>query len=64
MFHVVVNQRGQYSIWPAVRAIPAGWTPVTEAATREVCLRYIEEHWTDITDVRPPRSAPSNPDRQ
>ncbi|HMG22557.1 MAG TPA: MbtH family NRPS accessory protein [Kofleriaceae bacterium] len=48
MFHVVNNARGQYSIWPAERPAPAGWTVVSPAQPRELCLQYIEQHWTDI----------------
>ncbi|MFB7938266.1 MbtH family protein, partial [Streptomyces sp. NPDC056049] len=25
-FHVVVNDEGQHSLWPAFAAVPAGWT--------------------------------------
>lgn len=47
-FHVVVNAEGQHSLWPSFADVPAGWQAVTGADTREFCLRYIEENWTDI----------------
>jgi len=45
---VVINHEEQYSIWPADREPPAGWTAVTEAKSRTACLDYIEEVWTDM----------------
>src|SRR5262245_2196757 len=45
---VVVNSEEQYSIWPSGRAIPAGWSPVGEAAPKVKCLEHIERIWTDM----------------
>lgn len=45
---VVVNGEEQYSIWPAGRDLPAGWTAVGEARSRTECLDHIEEVWTDM----------------
>jgi uncharacterized protein YbdZ (MbtH family) len=45
---VVVNDEEQYSIWPARRDVPAGWTAVGEARSREDCLSHIEAVWTDM----------------
>jgi MbtH protein len=45
LFQVVVNQHGQYSIWPAGRPVPDGWHAASGLETRERCLAYIEEHW-------------------
>ncbi|EWC63680.1 putative MbtH-like protein [Actinokineospora spheciospongiae] len=45
---VVVNHEEQYSIWPADREPPAGWTPVGVAGPEEECLDWIEAHWTDL----------------
>lgn len=45
---VVMNHEEQYSIWPAGRALPNGWTAVGEARSREECLKYIEANWTDM----------------
>ncbi len=47
-FHVVRNDELQYSIWPADREIPAGWTAEGEPAGRERCLARIAEVWTDM----------------
>jgi MbtH protein len=45
---VVINHEGQYSIWPSGREIPRGWDDVGRAGSREDCLAYIEEAWTDM----------------
>jgi MbtH protein len=45
---VVINDEEQYSIWPADRERPAGWHAVGEARSREACLTYIEQVWTDM----------------
>lgn len=47
-YFVVINDEEQYSIWPADRNLPAGWYSVGDARSREECLTYIEEIWTDM----------------
>jgi MbtH protein len=47
-FLVLVNDEGQYSLWPVWREVPSGWTPVGPKGAREACLSYIEEQWTDM----------------
>lgn len=45
---VVVNHEEQYSIWMSDRELPAGWTAAGKRGSREECLAYIEEVWTDM----------------
>jgi MbtH protein len=45
---VLVNDERQYSLWPAFREIPQGWTVVGPAGERQHCLDWIETHWTDM----------------
>jgi MbtH protein len=45
---VVVNAEEQYSIWPANRLIPQGWRSVGIEGTRDRCLSYVKEVWTDM----------------
>lgn len=45
---VVRNDEEQYSIWPADRAPPAGWTAQGAAGTKAECLDHIERTWTDL----------------
>ncbi|MGG1518007.1 MbtH family protein [Paenibacillus oryzisoli] len=56
-FYVLVNEQGQYSLWPAFAHVPAGWTKHYEAG-RDACLAYIEENWTDMhPQVAAPQAA-------
>ncbi len=48
IYQVVVNHEEQYSIWPADRDIPLGWQAVGKSGTKEACLDYIKEVWTDM----------------
>lgn len=48
MFTVVVNDEEQYSIWNTSRPVPSGWSAVTGEDTKEACLAYIDNVWTDI----------------
>lgn len=47
-FRVVVNQEDQYSLWPADRALPRGWHDAGREGTKEECLAWIREVWTDM----------------
>ena len=47
-FAVLVNDEGQYSLWPTFAETPAGWTAVLGPAGRAECLEYIEREWTDM----------------
>jgi len=47
-YAVVVNHEEQYSIWFADREIPAGWREAGKTGTKDECLAYIDEVWTDM----------------
>jgi MbtH protein len=47
-YKVVVNHEEQYSIWPAERANPVGWTDAGKIGNKAECLAYIREMWTDL----------------
>jgi MbtH protein len=47
-FHALVNDEGQYSLWPTFVPVPAGWTVALGPARRQECLDHIETHWTDL----------------
>ena len=47
-FLVLVNDEGQHSLWPEPIAVPLGWNIVHSADTRQNCLAYIKENWTDM----------------
>ena len=47
-YRVLVNDEGQHSLWPSFADVPAGWRVAHEEDSRANCLRYVEEHWTDL----------------
>lgn len=47
-FYALVNDEGQYSLWPTFVDVPAGWVIRHGEASRQECLDYIEEHWADL----------------
>ncbi len=48
IYQVVVNHEEQYSIWPADRENARGWTNAGKSGTKEECLAFIKEVWTDM----------------
>jgi uncharacterized protein YbdZ (MbtH family) len=44
----LVNDEGQYSLWPAWSAVPAGWNVAFGPEGRDACLAHIEEAWRDM----------------
>src|SRR5688572_22480149 len=48
VYKVVINHEEQYSIWPADRENPLGWNDAGKTGTKEECLSYIKEVWTDM----------------
>jgi MbtH protein len=51
IFQVVVNQEGQYSLWFANQELPLGWSATGKPGTKDECLAYVEEVWTDMTPI-------------
>lgn len=47
-YKVVLNHEEQYSIWPAERENALGWNDAGKQGTKEECLAYIKEVWTDM----------------
>ncbi|PVC82326.1 MULTISPECIES: MbtH family protein [Streptomyces] len=45
---VLVNHEGQHSLWPAFAEVPGGWTVAHPEDTRQACLDYVEQNWTDL----------------
>jgi MbtH protein len=45
---VLVNHEEQYSLWPTFLDVPAGWTDTGVSGTKEACLSYVKEVWTDM----------------
>ncbi len=47
-FQILVNEEGQYSLWPSFKEPPPGWRVTGPSGTRRTCLEWIEAMWTDI----------------
>jgi MbtH protein len=47
-YTVVINDEEQYSIWFADRPLPLGWREAGKTGTKEACVAYIDEVWTDM----------------
>lgn len=48
-YRVVSNQEKQYSIWPADKTeLPVGWVASGPSGTKQECLEFIENTWTDM----------------
>jgi MbtH protein len=47
-YKVIINDEEQYSIWPADREDPLGWRDVGQSGSKQECLAYIKEVWTDM----------------
>jgi MbtH protein len=48
IYKVVVNHEEQYSIWPAYRDNPLGWSDGGKSGLKQECLDYIKDVWTDM----------------
>src|SRR5262245_33586791 len=55
-FLVLVNDEGQYSLWPTFRQVPAGWSAVGPRGPRRECLDWIDATWTDMRPASLSRS--------
>lgn len=48
LFIALMNEEEQYSIWPAKKEIPAGWTAQGFTGSKAEVSAYIDQHWTDM----------------
>ncbi len=46
-YEVLVNGEGQHSLWPTWIDVPVGWS-VVHSGSRDRCLEYINQNWTDM----------------
>lgn len=47
-FLALINDRGQYSLWPTFKSVPEGWRIAFGPAERSDCLNHIDENWADL----------------
>ena len=48
VYHVLINDEGQHSLWPSFVEVPSGWTIILKSETRAACLEFINKNWTDM----------------
>ena len=48
IFHVLINEEGQYSLWPSFIDVPDGWTIIHKSDSRAACLEFMDRNWTDL----------------
>lgn len=51
-YKVVMSEDAQYTIWPAYKQSPLGWSEVGKQGSMEECLAHIEAIWTDMRPQR------------
>ncbi|MFQ6269532.1 MbtH family protein [Kutzneria viridogrisea] len=47
-YQVLVNDEEQYSLWPLDNEVPAGWRAVGKQGSKQECMSYVDEVWTDM----------------
>jgi len=63
-YHVLINDEGQHSLWPAYIQVPQGWKIIRKSESRAACLEFIEKNWRDlrpnslIQHMNPPTKKP------
>ena len=48
VFKVLVNDEEQYSLWREDWPSARGWRETGKSGTREECLEYVNQVWTDM----------------
>jgi MbtH protein len=48
LYRAVINDEGQYSIWPVDRDPPSGWAAAGPSGTKAECLAHISRAWGDL----------------
>lgn len=47
-YQVLVNDEDQYSLWLANHDVPAGWRSVGVSGSKQECMDYVDQTWTDM----------------
>lgn len=47
-YYVLLNDEGQYSLWPQFVDVPSGWQIAHNLDSRPNCMNWIETTWTDM----------------
>ena len=60
-FYALVNDEGQFSLWPVFAETPTGWRVAFGEDSRQACLDYIEAHWHDLRPLSLVRAMDGEP---
>src|SRR5262245_27276640 len=55
---VLTNPEGRYALWPAHKAIPAGWREALAATSHADCMAFIKRAWTGLNVAPADQSTP------
>jgi MbtH protein len=47
-FKALINEDGQYSIWPANKNTPDGWLDQGFEGSKSDCSNFIDQQWLDM----------------
>jgi uncharacterized protein YbdZ (MbtH family) len=56
VFHVLRNDSGEFSFWPARLTVPVGWDVVLSSAPAHRAEEYVRRHWTTLTPAHRARA--------
>ncbi|ABV13685.1 TPA: MbtH family protein [Citrobacter koseri] len=48
-FYILQNPQRQFSLWPQLCSLPAGWQVVCEPQSQALCQQWLDAHWTTLT---------------
>jgi len=48
VFKVLINNEGQYSIWPAAQPAPGGWSEIGCRGSKKECTDFVDLNWKDM----------------
>lgn len=57
---VLINEEGQYSIWPAGQKAPPGWKETGPVGSKAECSAYVDANWTDMRPLSLQKAMASN----
>lgn len=47
-YKILVNEEGQYSIWPETKPAPIGWKETGPTGSKQEVLEWVKTNWTDM----------------
>jgi MbtH protein len=61
LYKVLVNHEEQYSLWRNDWPDALGWTDTGRTGTRQECLDYVNQIWTDMRPLSLRKRMEANP---